>query len=689
MTKLKNLLLSNKFLISVFLILIIYLIINFYIFPNKSNYSINQTQLDGYILDYKVNDDYLNITLKAKEKVIIKYYFKNLEEKNIFLSNIKLGRKIKVKGSLKEPSSNIIFNLFNYREYLKSKNIYYIMNADNIAFQNNNIDWLYKIKNYIIFKIEKKPKAVEYYYAFILGEKNYINKDIYNAYQKIGITHLFAISGMHINLFVGLLEKILKKLNINKTVQEVLLVLFLLFYMFLTNYVASCLRAVCFYIFSILNKNLRLDLSRKKVLLYTGIFLAFLNPNIVKDIGFLYSFTATLGLIMIANRLYYKKSIKKLLYTSFYATLFTLPITIFSFYEFNPLSIINNLVFVPLISYIVYPLCMISLFIPFLNTLFSYTIQIMQNLALFMNIFTVSIVMGKIKFTFIFIYYFILLMAVIKRNFKYYLYLGILLIIVKLLPFLDSSLYIYFLDVGQGDSILIKDKFAQNTILIDTGGQFSYNDYHLASNTISFLKSMGTSTIDYLIITHGDFDHMGEAIYLVENFNVKNVVFNNDDFNDLELNLIKVLNENNIKYYQNVNYINLYNNKLYFLNNTIYDNENDNSNVIYFNSNQFKLLFMADVGIKVEEQLIYQYNLKNIDILKVGHHGSKTSTSSNFIKEIEPKYSIISVGKNNRYNHPDKEVLKKLENSKIYRTDVNGSIMFKLKNNKLKIKTIS
>ena len=236
---------------------------------------------------------------------------------------------------------------------------------------------------------------------------------------------------------------------------------------------------------------------------------------------------------------------------------------------------------------------------------------------------------------------------------------------------------------------MIKDKFAQNTILIDTGGQFSYNDYHLASNTISFLKSMGTSTIDYLIITHGDFDHMGEAIYLVENFNVKNVVFNNDDFNDLELNLIKVLNENNIKYYQNVNYINLYNNKLYFLNNTIYDNENDNSNVIYFNYNQFKLLFMADVGIKVEEQLIYQYNLKNIDILKVGHHGSKTSTSSNFIKEIEPKYSIISVGKNNRYNHPDKEVLKKLENSKIYRTDVNGSIMFKLKNNKLKIKTIS
>ena len=118
-----------------------------------------------------------------------------------------------------------------------------------------------------------------------------------------------------------------------------------------------------------------------------------------------------------------------------------------------------------------------------------------------------------------------------------------------------------------------------------------------------------------------------------------------------------------------------------------YDNENDNSNVIYTELNNHKFLFMGDAGVEVEEDLIKKYNLQDIDVLKVGHHGSKTSSSIEFINEINPKYSIISVGKNNRYGHPNKEVLDNLEDSKIYRTDEDGSIMFKIKNNKLQIET--
>ena len=94
---------------------------------------------------------------------------------------------------------------------------------------------------------------------------------------------------------------------------------------------------------------------------------------------------------------------------------------------------------------------------------------------------------------------------------------------------------------------------------------------------------------------------------------------------------------------------------------------------------------MGDVGVEVEEDLIEKYNLQDIDVLKVGHHGSKTSSGKNFINGIEPKYSIISVGKNNRYGHPNNVVLENLEDSKIYRTDPDGSIMFTIKNDKLKI----
>ena len=188
---------------------------------------------------------------------------------------------------------------------------------------------------------------------------------------------------------------------------------------------------------------------------------------------------------------------------------------------------------------------------------------------------------------------------------------------------------------------------------------------------------------------HGDYDHMGEAINLVNNFKVEKVIFNCGDFNELEKDLIEVLDKKKISYYSCIKELNIDNNKLYFLNSKDYGNENDNSSVIYTKLNNHKFLFMGDAGVEVEKDLMKKYNLDNIDVLKVGHHGSKTSSSELFIDVINPKYSIISVGKNNRYGHPNKEVLDNLKDSKIYRTDQDGSIMFKLKNNKLGIEICS
>ena len=182
---------------------------------------------------------------------------------------------------------------------------------------------------------------------------------------------------------------------------------------------------------------------------------------------------------------------------------------------------------------------------------------------------------------------------------------------------------------------------------------------------------------------------MGEAINLVENFKVEKVIFNCGDFNDLEKELIKVLEKKKIKYYSCIKELNIDNNKLYFLQTKEYDNENDNSNVIYTELDGYKFVFMGDASITTEKEILDKYNLQDIDVLKVGHHGSKTSSNKEFIDEINPKYSIISVGKKNRYGHTNKQVLENLNNSKIYRTDQDGSIMFKIKNNKLKIKTCS
>lgn len=189
-----------------------------------------------------------------------------------------------------------------------------------------------------------------------------------------------------------------------------------------------------------------------------------------------------------------------------------------------------------------------------------------------------------------------------------------------------------------------------------------------------------------LISPHGDYDYMGETINLVNNFKVEKVIFNCDSYNDLEKELIKVLDKKHIKYYSCIKELDIDDNKLYFLQTKEYDNENDNSNVIYTEINGYKFMFMGDAGIEKEKDILEKYNQNNIDVLKVGHHGSKTSSCKNFIDEINSKYSIISVGKNNHYGHTKKSVLDILVNSKIYRTDLAGSIEIKLNKNRYKIR---
>jgi competence protein ComEC len=297
-----------------------------------------------------------------------------------------------------------------------------------------------------------------------------------------------------------------------------------------------------------------------------------------------------------------------------------------------------------------------------------------------------KIVIPKMNIIVIIIYYLLLYIFIKTYNKKYLLIMLLILCVYKYSYLIDNNYYVYYLDVSQGDSSIIRYK--DKVYMIDTGGKVNSN-YLYTDNTIKMLKSFGYSSADYLILTHGDYDHIGEAINLVNNYKVENVIFNCGSYNDLEKELIKVLDKKKIKYYSCIKELNIDKNKLYFLQTKEYDNENDNSNVIYTELDGYKFMLMGDAGVTTEKEIINKYNLSDIDVLKVGHHGSKTSSSEEFINEIKPKYSIISVGKNNRYGHPNKGVLENLRDSKIYRTDQDGSILFKIKNNKLKIETCS
>ena len=665
MTRLKILLQSNKIYYCLLIATILYVGIKVKIgYTSKINVNEDFT---GIVTTIVKKENSFKLTIKGKEKLIV--YISNIE-------NIELGDKVVVKGKYTLPKKATIPNNFDYQKYLYNNHIFYIMYAKELKIIKKNQNITFKIKKYILDKTSNYTNN-GYLNAFIIGDKT--DLEFYETYQNNGISHLFALSGMHISMLSLIIYKLVNKFKH----KDLIVIMFLLFYITLTNFSASILRTIIFFIILKLNKKLDLNISTKNALLITLSIIMIYNPLIVFDIGFQYSGLVTFGLI-VSTKYYKKNYFYNLFITSFIALLFSVPITLYNNYELNLLSILNNLINVPLITFVIYPLSLLTFLLKFLEPIYNLTINLLEFINNISSIFSLNIIVPKIHIIFYLIYYLLIYLYIESNNKKYILIACLYLLSFKLKPFIDRNNYVYYLDVGQGDSSLII--YNDNVVMNDTGGTSNYN---VSSGCIKLLKSLGYSHIDYLILTHGDFDHMGDSIYLINNYKVKNVVLNNDNFNELEANLIKELKKKKIKYYQNVEKIPISNNIITILNTKEYDNENDNSNVIYTELNNYKFMFMGDAGVDKEKDILERYNISNIDVLKVGHHGSKTSSSKSFINKINPKYSIISVGKNNRYGHPNKEVLNNLDHSKIYRTDEDGSIMFKIKNNKLKIETCS
>ena len=677
--RLKIILQSNIF----YLILITFSTIYVFYFTKikkyNSIYHNNQKEVVGIISKIIINDDNIKLTLKSNEDIIVTYYYKSKEE----INNLKLGLKVKVFGELKKPLNNTIPNIFNYKNYLETKKIYYLFTPKDFDIVDNNISFLYRIKNYLIDRCNKID-SLGYIKSLVLGI-NDIDEEIDNIYKVNGIMHLFAISGMHISLLSSLLLKLLKKFIKNNDLIMIVIIIFLILYSMLIGFTPSVTRSLYMYILLNINKRFKLNISNLKIIILVIIIMILYNPFYIYDIGFLYSISTSLGLIIYSKSINKSNKIISLFKISLIANIFSLPITINNNYQINILTLVINILVVPLVSYIIYPLCLLTLFIPLIYSILKIGIIILELISkLFYKIKFLIIIMPKMNIAIIITYYFFLLLIIKynKRIFKLFLFL--VLIFNKYSYLFDNNAYIYFFDVGQGDSSLIVSSKHKEVILIDTGGLFA--NYYPIENIINFLKSIGITKINYLILTHGDYDHMGYSSYLINNYKVKNVIFNKGTFNDLELELIDILNKKNITYYQSLEYLNINNSKLYFLNKEIYNNENDNSSVLYLKLSNYKFIFMGDASIDVENKLIKTYSLNNIDVLKVGHHGSKTSSSKDFINYINPKYSIISVGKNNLFGHPNKEALKILEQSEIFRTDKNGSIEFKITKENLLVK---
>ena len=682
MLRLRKILLCNYLYYLIFLLSVIYTAI-FINIKHEFKLNLNSKILIGRVEFISLSENKLSLIVKNKEKVKATYYLTNKDEIHL-IKQIHLGDKVRLEGEFSLPLTNKDEYSFDYERYLKTKKIYYLFKIEKLSVISSSKNIFLHIKEFVINRCKDK-----YLKVFVLGDKSSLDSSVVRTYQDLGISHLFAISGMHVSLLSTMLLKLLKWLQVKEDNRLKIVSCILLFYLFLTTFSVSILRAVLFFICFSFNKIYYTYIDSKNIFLLVAAISLFINPFYIYDVAFIYSYSISFSLIVMANFINsFKSYFKSLFVTSIISFLVGIPTSLYFFNQLNFLSIIYNLFYVPFISYIVFPLALISFLVPQVLKVFELSVSFLEFTASTLSKITFSKLIFCSCNILIYFIYIILIICILKlissSNKRVVLIFILLLVFHYFIPTLFDKNYLMMIDVGQGDSILIHSK--GKNMLIDTGGIETYqnksfkssNDSKVVINTtIPLLKKLGISKIDYLVLTHGDFDHAGEAINLIRNFNVDKIYLNQGKFNSLEKKII--MNHKKTFQIAEKDLIKLGRISLISLNKA-FDDENDSSTILLMYYKNLKILLTGDASVKSEKYILDTYDLGHVDILKLGHHGSKTSTDEDLLKEIRPSLGLISCGKNNKFNHPHKVTIEKLKKYRVnyLRTDIEGSIKINL-----------
>ncbi|MDD4547541.1 MAG: DNA internalization-related competence protein ComEC/Rec2 [Bacilli bacterium] len=693
---LKTLLQSKRLYIGILLIAVIN---GFYVVNNelyKSKYIGNETIINGYVKELNIDGNHLKMVIYSKEQIIVNYYIDSLEELNIIKQTYFLGDYIKATGVMERPKTNTVFNLFNYKNYLLSQKIYFIFKAENIEKLNISPKLFYIIKKKVISRIESIKKSSPYIKNYLISKTDDIDESILESYQNNGLNHLLSLSSDQLSLLATFILFVISKKSKHKFLNYFLVSIVLCFYLLISGSPPSLLRAVMMFVFLKINELFELKVTTINLFLLIFSLLLLYNPYYIYHLGFVFSFSISFYLIIFKNLInQYDNYIIKSLLISSIAFLVSMPVLINTFFEINLLTPIINLIFIPIFSFVIFPFSIITFLFPFLDNLLYLVITFTEALSkMLSNISIFTITLKTINPLIFFLYYLVITYLLVAfKNKKYYclIYIPVGLLIHYYSSYFNIYPVITFIDVGQGDSILIELPQNKGNILIDTGGFFNYSndewskkkEYSIAiSKIIPYLKSRGIKSLDYLILTHGDYDHLGEGKKLLSKFKINKLIFNSGNNNHFESELMNYAQDKGNSYEQyNQATLNINGYFFYFLNKQTKQNENEDSLIIYTKLNNKNILLMGDAGISSEKYLINEYNLPKMDILKIGHHGSKNSTSTQFLELLRPNYSVISVGLNNRFNHPHEQVLKLLNDYqfKYYLTSLSGSIKFIIK----------
>lgn len=561
---------------------------------------------------------------------------------------------------------------FDYKEYLNSLGIKYNIKVISPKYIKSTASLRlikYNLMNYYENKLSKD--TYQYVSAMVFAENN-LEDDLKEGYSVLGISHILAISGLHIMILFKVISLICFKLL--GSYRSTIPLLIITIYVMIIGFPISCLRALLFLLLGEINKKGGIQYTRLDILSIACIIMLIVSPYQIYNTGFILSYLVSFILIFMNS---FIKTKSKLIneYLSFYIIYFiTFPIVINISNYISILSLLLSPILSIVVTYILLPLSYLSIILPFMDIIFKYIFIFINQfiLGIYDNAIGVNMMSFNIyTITIYYILFIILLVMLVKKKhiFRFMMIFISYIVILLSVKVVNPLTKITFIDVGQGDSAIVELSHDRGIMVID------------AFNSFDYLKSIGIRKIDYLVLTHSDNDHIKDASSIINYFDVDNVIcpLYDDGFKDYEA--IMVTNKNSFKLNDiNVDILGPINE---------YEDINSNSVVLKFDIEGNSFLFTGDMTIDEENDLINKYGQKlKSDVLKVGHHGSKTSTQDKFLKLVNPKYSIVSVAKNNNYGLPNDEVIKRLENtSLVLKTYETGNITFNIYKNKMWIDT--
>ncbi|WP_394924241.1 DNA internalization-related competence protein ComEC/Rec2 [uncultured Robinsoniella sp.] len=635
----------------------------------------------------------------------------------IFTDNIsryKAGSLLKVSGTCQETQEPGNPGQFDLKKYYEIKGIQMVLNKGKVISAGRNYwhirQFLWDVRErfkqtFLEIADEENASVLD---AMLLGDKKDLDPEVKKLYQDNGIAHILAISGLHISMLGMALHKLLRKLGISWYLSAAAAGIIMSAYGLMTGFGVSTTRAVVMFLVYLLAGILGRTYDILSALALAALLILLENPRYLTDAGFLLSFSAVLGVAVLAPVIRGIFTSKNKLLESFLVSLAiqltTIPIVLYFYFEIPLYGVVLNLAVIPLMSLVLgFGIAggmagLIS--IPagiFLVSPCYYILGLYKFLcAGVLNLPLAKIIVGKPDLWQIVVYYLLLLSAcLIKQKkqsgeiFKWIWGTTLMMFVISRQP--AGGMRITFLDVGQGDGICIQAPGGIN-FMIDGG---SSDVKQVGSKRIEpFLKSRGIQKLDYLFISHMDADHINGIMELLQAYalnlagenaagvSIRYLVLPKlakKDEEYLEIEKIAKKNKIMVLYFQKGDKI--LNGRFSFSclhpsKNSAADDRNENSMVLQMAYKNFHVFFAGDVEGQGEEEMMNSKELKKADILKVAHHGSKNSTPESFLDVINPQIGILSCGKDNRYGHPHEELVSRLKKAGVayYSTTEYGAL---------------